>query len=65
MDTHTRTPTLDFQMPKFVYVTVNDSDELHVPSLLQALCFHVHMALGVKLIPAAVVRLEMPRVKQR
>lgn len=66
---HTRmwvhTHALDFQMPQVIYITVNDSDELHVPSLLQALCFHVHMALGVKLIPAAIVMLEMPRVKQR
>lgn len=64
MGTHTH--TLDFQVPQVIYITVNDeSGELCVLSLLQALRFHVHMALGVKLIPAAVVMLEMPRVKQR
>lgn len=31
------THTLDFQMPQVICITVNDSDELHVPSLLQAL----------------------------
>lgn len=62
---HTLTHTLDFQMPQVICITVNDSDELHVPSLLQALCFHVYLALGVKLIPDAVVMLEMPKVKQR
>lgn len=65
VDAHTHTHALDFQMPQVIYITVNYSDELHVLSLLQALCFHVHMALGVKLIPAAVLMLEMPRVKQR
>ena len=59
------THILRFQMPQVIYITVNDSDELHVQSLLQALCLHVHMALGVNLIPNAFVVLEMPRVKQR
>lgn len=64
--THTHTHTLDFQLPQVIYITVNDeSGESHVPSLLQALCFHVHVALGVEVIPAAVVMLEMPRIKQR
>lgn len=62
---HALTHTLHFQMPQVIYITVNDSDELHVQLLLQALCLLVHMALGVKLIPTAVVILEMPRVKQR
>lgn len=57
--------TLDFQMPQVIYITVNDSDELHVLSLLQALRFHVLVAVGVNSIPAAVVILEVPGVKQR
>lgn len=52
-------------MPQVIYITANDSDELHVQTLLQALCFHVPMALGVNLIPTAVVMLKMPRMKQR
>lgn len=62
---HALTHTLNFQMPQVIYITVNDSDELHVQSLLQALCLHVHMPLGVNLISTVVVMLEMPRVKQR
>lgn len=62
---HALAHRLHFQVPQVIYITVNDSDELHMQSLLQALCLHVHMALGVNLIPTAVVMLEMPRVKQR
>lgn len=62
---HALTDTLHFQMPQVIYITANDSDELHVQTLLQALCFHVPMALGVNLIPTAVVMLKMPRMKQR
>lgn len=62
---HTHSHTLHFQMPQVIYIIVNDSDELHMYSLLQALCLHVHMTLGVNLIPTAVAKLEKPRVKQR
>lgn len=65
MCTHALTHILHFQMPQVISIIVNDSDELHVRSLLQALCLYIHMALGVHLIPTAVVILEMPRVKQR
>lgn len=63
MCTHALAHTLQFQMPQVVCVTVNDSDQLHVQLLLQALCLHAHMASGVNFIPAAVVMLQMPRVK--
>lgn len=63
--TRAHTHTLRFQRPQVIYVTVNESDELHVQSLLQAPCLYVHMALGVNLIPTAAVVLEGPGVKQR
>lgn len=65
MCTPALTHTLRFQRPQVIYVTVNESDELHVQSLLQAPCLYVHMALGVNLIPTAAVVLERPKVKQR
>lgn len=62
---HTLTHRLHFRMPQVIYITVNNSDELHMQSPLQALCLHVLTASGVNLIPAAVVMLETPKVKEK
>lgn len=62
---HTHTHRLHFRMPQVIYITVNNSDELHMQSPLQALCLHVLTASGVNLIPAAVVMLETPKVKEK
>lgn len=52
-------------MPRVIYITANNSDELHMQSLLQALRPHVLTASEVNLIPPAVVMLETPKVKEK